>query len=223
LRPKWVTTLAGALGCTRGEAISIFNRTNVAHSQQADKNCHQQFRKRTVMKTRPDEAVVRRAEFAERAQRNQHRQTDNCYKKTFEIRVDEIDINGHLHHTKYLEYCSHTRYCHLVETGWSLERTAAHGIGAVTLTEEIRYRLEVRLGDLITVTDQVIGYSADGNRWCTRNRVVRSDGAIAATVTTTGAWFGVRSRRIQAPPPERVAATDAIRSRDFSVLESLPT
>jgi hypothetical protein len=39
-------------------------------------------------------------------------------------------------------------------------------------------------------------------------------------VTTTGAWFGLLSRRIQAPPPELVAATDASRSQDVVVLES---
>jgi acyl-CoA thioesterase FadM len=95
-----------------------------------------------------------------------------------------------------------------------------HGIGAVTLTEVIHYRREVRLGHLITVTYQVTGYSADGNRWRVRHEVLRPDGAIAATVRTTGAWFGLQSRRIQAPPPELAAATDAIRSQDFVVVES---
>jgi acyl-CoA thioesterase FadM len=71
----------------------------------------------------------------------------NCYEKPFEIRVDEIDINGHLHHTKYLEYCSHTRYCQL------------HG------------------------------------------RLVRS-----------------QAPSHRGPPPQLVAATDAIRSRDFIIL-----
>jgi hypothetical protein len=111
--------------------------------------------------------------------------------------------------------------------GWTLDRMAAHGIGAVSLTEEIRYRLEVRLGDLITVTRQVIGYSADGTRWCTRNQVMRPDGAIAAIVTTTGAWFGLRSRRIEAPPPQLVAArqcyTLAVTLTIFPALKAVGT
>jgi hypothetical protein len=49
---------------------------------------------------------------------------------------------------------------------------------------------------------------------------LRPDGAVAATVTTNGAWFGLRSRRIEAPPSELVAATDSIKSEDFTVLES---
>jgi acyl-CoA thioesterase FadM len=119
------------------------------------------------VKTRLDEAITHRADFAEHTYRNQRRPTVNWYEKPFEIRGEH----------------------------------------------------EVRLGDLITVTHQVIGYSADGKRWCSRNQVLRADGAI---VTTAGAWFGITSRRIQAPPPELVAATDAVRSRDFIVLESSP-
>jgi acyl-CoA thioester hydrolase len=122
----------------------------------------------------------------------------------------------------YLEYCSHTRYCHFVEQGWDLRRMDEHGIGAVSLTEEIRYRREVRLGDLITVTYQITGYSADGTRWRSRAQMLRRDGAVAATVTTNGAWFGLRSRRIEAPPPELVSVTDSIKSEDFVVLEGGP-
>lgn len=172
-------------------------------------------------KTSLDEASVVAVNFAQRVDHNQRNQRRKpcSYKKTFEICLDDIDFNGHLHHTKYIEFAAHTRYCHLAELGWDLPRMRRHGIGAVTLAEEIHYRREVRLGDLITVTHQVIGNSADSKRWRTRNQIVRRDGAISATVTTTGAWFGLLSRRIQAPPADLVAATDAIRSQDFVVLE----
>jgi acyl-ACP thioesterase len=68
------------------------------------------------MKMNPGEGVVHGADSAERIHRNQpsQRRPGYSYKKSFEIRLDEID-NGHLHNTKYLEYCSHTRYCQLVE------------------------------------------------------------------------------------------------------------
>src|SRR3977135_1292058 len=110
------------------------------------------------MKTNPGERVVHGADSAERVNRNQpsQRQTGDgySYRKSFEIRLDEIDFNGHLHNTKYLEYCSHTRYCQLVEQGWDLRRMGEHGIGAVSLADDIHYPRQVRLGDLITVTYQ---------------------------------------------------------------------
>jgi acyl-CoA thioester hydrolase len=169
----------------------------------------------------PGHTMVYGADSVERVDRDlpSERETGNTYEKSFEIRFDEVDVIGHLHNTRYLEYCSHTRYCHFAEQGWDLRRIDEHGIGAVSLTEEIRYRREVRLGDLITVRYQITGYSADGKRWRSRAQMLRRDGAVAATVTTIGAWLGLRSRRIEAPPPELVSVTDSIKSEDFVVLE----
>jgi hypothetical protein len=49
------------------------------------------------MKTNPGEGVVHGADSAERIHRNQpsQRQTGDSYRKSFEIRLDEIDFNGH--------------------------------------------------------------------------------------------------------------------------------
>jgi hypothetical protein len=86
----------------------------------------------------PGHAMVHGANSVERVHRDQpsERETGNTYEKSFEIRFDEIDFIGHLHNTRYLEYCSHTRYCHFVEQGWDLRRMGEQGIGAVSLTEE---------------------------------------------------------------------------------------
>jgi acyl-CoA thioester hydrolase len=79
------------------------------------------------------------------------------------------------------------------------------GIGALSLADEIDYRPEVRRGDLIrSLTRSPV---TDGTRWRSRTQMVRPDGAVAATVTTNGAWFGLRSRCIEAPPSELVAAS----------------
>jgi acyl-CoA thioester hydrolase len=139
------------------------------------------------------------------------RSIDKSYERTFHVRLDEIDFNGHLYSTKYLEYASHTRYCHLAETGWDLRTMKANDIGAVALSDEISYQQEVLLGEPITVVYQITGYSADRRSWRSRIRVVRSDGAVAASITMNGTWFGQRSRRIQASPSELASATDSIR------------
>jgi acyl-CoA thioester hydrolase len=148
------------------------------------------------------------------------RALDSRYEKSFQIRLDEIDFNGHLHSTKYLEYASHTRYCQLVDAGWDLRTMQEHSIGAVVLSDEIRYLREVLLGEPVTVAYQITGYSRDSKYWRSRIQVVRSDGTVAATVTSNGAWFGLQSRRIETPPPKLVSATDSIRSSDFTVLEN---
>jgi acyl-CoA thioester hydrolase len=141
------------------------------------------------------------------------------YQKSFEIGLSEIDFNGHLHNTRYLDYSANVRYSHLVEQGWELRHLTELGIGPISLVDEISYRREVRLGDLITVVYQISGYSADGSRWRAHVDILRRDGVLAATVITTGAWFDLRSRKIESPPRELVAATDGIHSADFVVLE----
>jgi len=140
------------------------------------------------------------------------------YRQTVAVRLDEIDFNGHLHNTKYLEYSSHTRYSHLVESGWDLRRMKEHGVGVVALSDEIQYHREVGIGGLVIVHYNVTGYSEDGSRWRSRVRVIRPDGVVAATVITHGAWIGLQSRRIQSPPAALVATADPIRSDDFEVL-----
>jgi hypothetical protein len=151
------------------------------------------------------DAIVHERNFEERAHGNQQSQTVNCYEKPFEIRVDEIDINGHLQYTKYVEYCSHTRYCQLAEMGWTLDRMAAHGIGAVTLTEGIRYRLEVRLGDLI-------GYPPSHRLQRRRHAVVHTQSSNAPLRCNRGYrnhdWRLVRSQ----VPSRRGTAAPASRS-----------
>jgi acyl-CoA thioester hydrolase len=140
------------------------------------------------------------------------------YRKSFEVSLSDIDFNGHVRSTRYLEYSANVRYSHLAEQGWDIRRLATSGFGVVSLSEEVRYHRELVLGDSVEVAYQVSGYSADGSRWRAEVTVRKPDGAVAATVTTTGAWLGLRTRRIEAPPPELVATTDAIRSADFVVL-----
>jgi hypothetical protein len=141
----------------------------------------------------------------------------NCYGKPFEIRVDEIDVNGRLHHMKVLEYCSHTRCCQLAEMGWTVDRMAAHGIGAVTLTEGIRYRLEVRLGDLITATHQVIqGIATPAGRGHRCHPVARLHRPLRADQRTAA---GHRPNRYAARQCSTLAATLTI----FPALKAVGT
>ena len=120
----------------------------------------------------PGEGAVHGADSAERIYRNQpsQRQTGDSYsyRKSFEIRLDEIDFNGHLHNTKYLEYCSYTRYCQLVEQGWDLRRMGEHGIGAVSQADEIHYRRGGKAGRPDHGHLPVVARSARPWRWCIR-------------------------------------------------------
>jgi|EndMetStandDraft_8_1072994.scaffolds.fasta_scaffold504328_1 acyl-CoA thioester hydrolase len=141
------------------------------------------------------------------------------YVKKLEVRWDDVDVNGHLRNTRYLEYANHARISYFQESGWDARRFLAAEVGPVLLSDEIRYRREVFLAEEVEVTCQVTGLSADGARWEMRHEVRRADGSTAATVLSHGGWMGKRTRKLTAPPADLIAAVDAIRSEDCALIE----
>ena len=142
------------------------------------------------------------------------------YVKKLEVRWDDVDVNGHLRNTRYLEYANHARISYFQESGWDARRFLAAEVGPVLLSDEIRYRREVFLAEEVDVTCQVTGLSADGARWEMRHEVRRADGSTAATVLSHGGWMGKRTRKLTAPPADLIAAVDAIRSEDCALIET---
>jgi acyl-CoA thioester hydrolase len=142
------------------------------------------------------------------------------YVKKLEVRWDDVDVNGHLRNTRYLEYANHARISYFQESGWDARRFLAAEVGPVLLSDEIRYRREVFLAEEVEVTCQVTGLSADGARWEMRHEVRRADGSTAATVLSHGGWMGKRTRKLTAPPADLIAAVDAIRSEDCALIEA---
>lgn len=139
-----------------------------------------------------------------------------AYVKKLEVRWDDVDVNGHLRNTRYLEYANHARIAYFQQSGWDARRFLGAEVGPVLLSDEIRYRREVFLAEEVEVT----GLSADGARWEMRHEVRRADGSTAATVLSHGGWMGKRTRRLTAPPAELIAVVDAIRSEDCELIEA---
>src|SRR3984893_7166319 len=158
--------------------------------------------------------MVHGADSVERFHRDQpsERETGNTYEKSFEIRFDEIDFIGHLHNTRYLEYCSHTRYCHFVEQGRDLRRMgrARYWRGVADRGDPLPARGTAGRPDHRHVPDHRLQRGrqalAQPRPDAAPRRCGRSDG------DDHGAWFGLRSRRMEAPPPELLSVTDSIKS-----------
>ncbi|MEV0174504.1 acyl-CoA thioesterase [Streptomyces sp. NPDC050803] len=138
--------------------------------------------------------------------------------KSFEVRWDDVDLNGHLRNTRYLEYAATARLDFLVGAGWTPRQLLKAGVGAVSLREEVRYLREVLPLEVVTVTSRIVGLSADGARWHFEHTLSREDGAEAATVRTLGAWIDLRARKIVAPSTGLLAALEAARAADCEVL-----
>ncbi|WP_051812818.1 acyl-CoA thioesterase [Streptomyces sp. NRRL S-340] len=141
-----------------------------------------------------------------------------AFRKSFEVRWDDVDFNGHLRSTRYLEYASTARLGFLVASGWDVRALQKEGFAAVLLGEEVRYRREVFLAEQVEVSCEVVGLTEDCARWRVRQTVFREDGEEAAVVHSLGAWIDVRARRITAPPAGLRAVFEAARSEECEVL-----
>ncbi|SCF65410.1 thioesterase family protein [Streptomyces sp. Ncost-T10-10d] len=140
--------------------------------------------------------------------------------KSFEVRWDDMDLNGHLRNTRYLEYAATARLAFLVDSGWTPQDLLKAGVAAVSLGEEVRYLREVLPLETVTVASRIVGLSTDGARWRFEHSFSRESGEEAAVVRTLGAWIDVRARRIAAPPVGLLTALEAARAADCEVLTS---
>ncbi|GGM25748.1 hypothetical protein GCM10010129_82830 [Streptomyces fumigatiscleroticus] len=142
--------------------------------------------------------------------------------KSFEVRWDDVDLNGHLRNTRYLEYAATARLDFLVQSGWTPGDLLKAGVAAVSLGEEVRYRREVLPLETVTVTSRIVGLRVDGATWRFEHTFSRGAGEEAAVVRTLGAWIDLKARRITAPPTGLLTALEAVRAPDCEVLAAKP-
>ncbi|MFF8592472.1 acyl-CoA thioesterase [Streptomyces sp. NPDC015220] len=142
------------------------------------------------------------------------------FTKSFEVRWDDTDFNGHLRNTRYLEYAGTARMHHLMSAGWDVRMLRKTGFAPIVLSEQIDYRREVYLAERVEVSCEMVGLSADGSRWRMRHVISREDGAEAAVAHCLSAWLDVETRRIAPPPAGLREAMEAARGDDCAVIGS---
>jgi hypothetical protein len=80
--------------------------------------------------------------------------------KTFEVSWGDVNCDGHLRTTRYLEYASYARISYFHSTGFPVSRMDQLGLGIVVLAEAsvVDIRLDDRDGGLtLSVRDDGIG------------------------------------------------------------------
>jgi acyl-CoA thioester hydrolase len=143
------------------------------------------------------------------------------YVKTLYAGWADMDFNGHMGNTAYLNKAADVRQMFLGENGFPMEEFLRLRIGPVVMKDELEYFKEVGLQQRIEVTCSLAGHAPDGSRFILRHEVFRPDGALSARVTSTGGWLNLAERKLMAPPPPLLAAMNALeRTSDFLVLPS---
>jgi acyl-CoA thioester hydrolase len=140
------------------------------------------------------------------------------YEKSFEVRASDLDVNRHLTSSAYLEYAIHARMSSFADLGL-LPVLEAERLAPVVFRDEIEYRRELRVLDVVRVSVEVAAMRDDGSRWRLHHEFTRSDGIHSARIRTDGAWFHLRTRKLTVPPAPVLEYFGGLRhTDDFEVL-----
>jgi carnitine 3-dehydrogenase len=116
------------------------------------------------------------------------------------------DVNGHMNETHYLEVGSQAtdRFMEMVGAGMAYIDA---GNSYFTVENHIAYLAEVRIGQTISVSTQVL--SGEGKRMHLFHQITRSDGAVVATVESMLIHVNLGTRRSCLPESPVAAALAA--------------
>lgn len=131
----------------------------------------------------------------------------------------DMDFNSHMRNTAYLDKAADLRMLFFASAGFPVAEFRRLKLGPVIRTDEITYFREVGLLEELRITLSLAGLSDDGSRWKFLNEFFRSDGELAATVTSSGGWLDLSARRLVAAPPDLLRVVDGLpRAADYEVL-----
>ena len=142
--------------------------------------------------------------------------------RRFTVRWSDVDANGHMRHTSFLEFGAEVRIALFLECGFSWKRFEEAGVGPVLLREEIDYLREAALGEEVRVTLENAGLSPDGGRWKIRHLLYDDAGREMARIMALGGFIDLAVRKLVVPPPELAAGLARLpRTADFEELRPL--
>ncbi|HEX8197377.1 MAG TPA: thioesterase family protein, partial [Pyrinomonadaceae bacterium] len=125
---------------------------------------------------------------------------EKVFEKTFHVGWANVDFNGHLGNTSYLNLAVDVRMFFFAENGFPIQEFQRQHFGPVILKDEISYFKEMYMLDKIRITFLGAGISEDASKFRIRNEFFREDGKLAARLTTTGGWLSLETRKLIVPP-----------------------
>lgn len=143
------------------------------------------------------------------------------FERTIQIGWGDMDANGHMRNSAYLDAASNVRMIYFMAQGITMAEFARWRIGPIALKDVLEYRRELHLLDEVNVRLESLGRAEDGSRFRLRNSFYRPDGKVAAVLTTDGAWLDLEQRRITRPPDALFKVMQAMPgAADFEILPS---
>jgi len=143
------------------------------------------------------------------------------FSRTFAVKWADLDTNGHLRYSVYIDYAVDTQFRSIENHGYTPEKLMDLGFGPIILRMETRYQREVTFDETIIDSFKMAGLSPDGARWKSRHDILKSNGEKAATIKLEGVWVDVRTKQAIAPPSDLLLILNALpRVENFEILRS---
>ncbi|MBB6522656.1 thioesterase family protein [Pseudoteredinibacter isoporae] len=133
----------------------------------------------------------------------------------------DMDFNSHMGNSAYLDKAGDVRMRFFAANEFPMQEFMRLKIGPVVMKDEIEYFREVKLLEELRVSLSMAGLSPDGSRFLMRNEFWRTDGKLAARITSAGGWLDLSRRGLTEPPEALLNALRSLSQTDD--FQSLPS
>lgn len=122
----------------------------------------------------------------------------------FEARSYELDPYGHLNNSVFVNWFEHGRLCYLRDRGMTYTSIPeTHGVRIVVVQQDVTYKAEVRLGDVLDLTTTIARF---GNTSFTfEHTLATEDGVVASVAKVSMVCTGEGGQATPIPPALRAA------------------
>ena len=111
-----------------------------------------------------------------------------------------IDSFGHMNNAAYLELFEQARWDWIVARGWGLKQILEEQVGVTLLEINLKFFKEILARESVVVTVETVDYNRKIGRLV--QRMVKSDGTVAAEAAITYGLFDMKARKLVEPTPQ---------------------
>lgn len=116
------------------------------------------------------------------------------------VRGYETDSQGHVNTAVYMQYAEHARWSLVAASGIQQSDLLDKGVGPVNMETTLRFHHELRAGDELDVSCAFLW--GEGKSFRVEQRLIRTDGTLAAEVLSVSGLMDLKERRLVSDPRE---------------------
>ncbi|MDD9301845.1 MAG: thioesterase family protein [Desulfobacter sp.] len=124
------------------------------------------------------------------------------FEAKFYARWADMDFNGHMKNTAFLDYAADCRMLFFKSKGFPMATFAKLRIGPVVFSDTIRYFKELFMYEPFYVRFLLQEINLEGSRFSIVNEICQMDGTLAALVESKSCWLDLDTRKIISPPDD---------------------